>query len=143
MSTVDGIGSSAFSTSGSASVGQLSSDEFFRLIFTELTNQDPLEPNDTNALLEQIANIQSIQSDVDLVDRLGDLVGQNELSAGAGLIGRMISGLDEFSDRVSGVVDSVSRSEKGVTLVLQSGTRVPMSGVDQVLQSGADDGGDS
>lgn len=132
MSTVTGIGAST--QGGATTVGALSSDEFFKLIFTELSNQDPLEPNDTNALLEQIANIRSIQSDVDLVDRLGELVGQNELSSGAGLIGRLVSGLTDTDDRVSGVVHSVSKTEDGVVLNLDGGYRVPMSRVDRVLE---------
>lgn len=136
MSTVEGIGASA--SPSASGVGGLSSDEFLKLIFTELSNQDPLEPNDTGALLEQIANIRSIQSDVDLVDRLGDLVGQNELSAGAGLIGRMVSGLTETARRVTGIVNSVSKTEDGVVLNLDGGSRVPMSSLDRVLEGEAE-----
>lgn len=144
MSTVTGVGASAPSTA--SSVSGLSSDEFFKLIFTELSNQDPLKPNDTNALLQQIANIKSIQSDADLTDRLGELVGQNELSAGAGLIGRLVSGLSESNERVSGMVHSVSKTEDGVVLNLDGGLRVPMSSVDRVLEdpaSGGDGSGQS
>jgi len=136
VSTVEGIGASA--SPSASGVGGLSSDEFLKLIFTELSNQDPLEPNDTGALLEQIANIRSIQSDVDLVDRLGDLVGQNELSAGAGLIGRMVSGLTETARRVTGIVNSVSKTEDGVVLNLDGGSRVPMSSLDRVLEGEAE-----
>lgn len=144
MSTVEGIGASG--PSSATGIGGLSSDEFLKLIFTELGNQDPLEPNDTGALLEQIANIRQIQSDVDLVDRLGALVGQNELSAGAGLIGRLVSGLSETNQRVTGVVHSVSKTEDGVVLNLDGGPRVPMSSVDRVLDADegdpAEDGAD-
>jgi len=142
VNAVDAIGSSA-STQSSA-VSGLSSDEFFQLIFAELSNQDPLEPNDTNALLEQIANIRSIQSDDDLSKRLTDLVGQNELASGAGLIGKLISGISETNQRVSGLVHSVSKTEEGVVLNLAGGTRVSMARVDQVLQDQQDDeSGDS
>lgn len=137
VQSVDAIGSTTSGQSGAMS--GLSSDEFFQLIFTELTSQDPLEPNDTNALLEQIANIRSIQSDDDLASRLTDLVGQNELAAGAGLIGRLISGVGETNTRVSGVVESVSRTESGVVLNLAGGTRVSMGNVDQVIQDQATD----
>ena len=137
VDAVDAIGSSA--SSQSSAVSGLTSDEFFQLIFAELSNQDPLEPNDTNALLEQIANIRSIQSDDDLSKRLTDLVGQNELASGAGLIGKLISGLSESNQRVSGVVQSVSKTVEGVVLNLAGGTRVPMAGVDQVLQDQQDD----
>lgn len=134
MSTIAGVGGSAGTGAASGGISGLSSDEFLKLIFTELGNQDPLQPNDTGALLEQIANIRSIQSDVDLVDRLGELVGQNELAAGAGLIGRVVSGRSEANERVTGAVHSVSRTQSGVVLNLDGGSRVPMSAVDRVLE---------
>lgn len=140
MSTVAGIGASTQGAVGG--MGSLSSDEFFKLIFTEMSNQDPLKPNDTSALLDQIANIRSIESDVDLVDRLGELVGQNELSAGAGLIGRLVSGLSEGNQRVTGLVNSVSRTAEGVVLNLDAGVRVPMRDVDRVLEGDAGDAGE-
>ena len=141
MNTVDGIGASAPRVD--SGINGLSSEEFLQLIFTEMSNQDPLEPNDTSALLDQIANIRSIESDVDLVDKLGELVGQNEMAAGAGLIGRLVSGLSEANERVTGIVNSVSRTEEGVVLNLDGGMRVPMGDVDRVLEGGQDDEADS
>ncbi|VAX41197.1 hypothetical protein MNBD_PLANCTO03-411 [hydrothermal vent metagenome] len=141
MNTVDGIGASTPRVD--SGINGLSSEEFFQLIFAEMSNQDPLKPNDTSALLDQIANIRSIESDVDLVDKLGELVGQNEMAAGAGLIGRLVSGLSEASERVTGIVNSVSRTEEGVVLNLDGGMRVPMGDVDRVLEGGQDDEADS
>lgn len=139
MSTVDGIVASTQSPASSGGVGALSSDEFLKLLFTELSNQDPLQPNDTNALLQQLANIRSIQSDVDMIDRLGEFAGQNELSAGASLIGRLVSGVSEANQRVTGLVQSASRTQDGVVLTIDGGTRVPMASVDRVLEQ--DSGG--
>ena len=143
MNTVAAVGASVPGTA--SSVSGLSSDEFFQLIFTELSNQDPLDPNDTNALLEQIANIRSIESDIDLVDQLGELVGQNELASGAGLIGLLVSGLSEAKERVTGLVNSVSKTDAGVVLSLEGGLRVPMADLDRVLANGGelDEHGDS
>lgn len=145
MNAVESIGSST--SAQPSAVSGLTSDQFFQLIFAELSSQDPLEPNDTNALLEQIANIRSIQSDDDLSSRLTDLIGQNELASGAGLIGKLVSGLSETQQRVSGVVQSVSKTADGVVLSLGGGTRVAMEDVDQVLQDQQDgaagDGGAS
>ena len=41
---------------------ELASEDFIQIIFTELTNQDPLAPNDTSALLDQLNSIRSIES---------------------------------------------------------------------------------
>ena len=42
--------------------GALGSEEFLKIILTELTSQDPLSPNDTSALLDQISTIRSIKT---------------------------------------------------------------------------------
>ena len=57
--------------------GALGSDEFLQIILTELTSQDPLSPNDTSALLDQISTIRSIESDIALGDRLDAIVTEN------------------------------------------------------------------
>jgi flagellar basal-body rod modification protein FlgD len=137
VNAVDAIGASP--PRRDAAVSGLSSDEFFRLIFAELTTQDPLKPSDTGTLLEQVANIRAIQSDEDLSNRLAELAGQNELAAGAGLIGRLVTGVSESDGRVSGLVRSVSRTEAGVVLRLEGGSRVPMRSVDGVVEPDRED----
>lgn len=122
----------ARSSSQSDGMSALTSDDFLKIIFTELGKQDPLQPNDTNALLQQLSTVRSIQSDVDLSTRLGSLVNQSEFSAASTLIGRNVSGLSEENARVAGVVASVSRTSKGAVLKLEDGTRVPMTGLDEV-----------
>ena len=71
----------AFSATDSAIRGEpfsngfnaLSSEDFIKIIFTELANQDPFQPNDSSALLEQLNSIRSIESDTKLIDKLEDL----------------------------------------------------------------------
>lgn len=138
MAAVDAL--SATSTpiaSASNAFGNLDSSEFVKIIFTELANQDPLAPSDSKALLEQISTIRSIQSSIDLTDKLDSLVGQQEWTSAAGLIGKKVSGLSEELMRVEGIVKSVSRTDFGAVLNLESGTRVPVQFVDQVLGAGS------
>jgi flagellar basal-body rod modification protein FlgD len=119
---------SAFSTLGT--------EQFVKIIFAELANQDPLAPSDSKALLQQLSSLRSIQSDTDLSERLGALVGQNELAAAAGLIGKRVSGIAEIGSgagRAEGIVASVLRTKDGAVLMLRSGERIAMSKVDRVL----------
>ena len=132
MSAVDAVGGSG-GVAAPDRFSELSSDEFLDIIFTELANQDPLQPNDSSALLEQLSSIRSIQSDIDLQERLSTLVTQNELSSAAGMIGKFISGLNETNHRVFGLVDSVSRTDQGTVLNLFSGERVSMEKVDEIV----------
>lgn len=138
---MDGIG--ALSSGGTLvserpnGFSELTSEQFVKIIFTELGNQDPLQPNDSKALLEQLSSIRSIQSDLDLSRRLEAIVTQNELSSASGMIGRRVSGLNESNTRVQDVVASVSRTSSGAVLNLRGGDRVALKNVDQILEGGA------
>lgn len=130
----EAIGSSRTTATSGAGTGfsSLSSADFTKLIFEELTNQDPLAPNDTNALIQQIANIRSIQSDLDLSDRLGGLVAQQEFTAASNTIGKLVSGLNDDNARVTDTVRSVVRTPEGTVLALADGSLVSFDRVDLI-----------
>lgn len=140
MSAIDSLTSS--STQGSTGSGRsaystLSSEDFAKIIFTELSKQDPLQPNDTNALLNQISSIRSIQSNMDLSNSLSTLVAQNEFASASSLVGKTIGGLTDGNDRVTGVVRSVSRTFDGSVAELADGSRVSLSRIDEIRQPSA------
>lgn len=75
MSTASSLSSLGSNTSTPASstpsrFSDMSSEDFIKIIFTELSNQDPFQPNDSAALLKQLDSIRSIESDVKLTDQL-------------------------------------------------------------------------
>lgn len=111
----------------------LNTQEFIKIMFTELSNQDPFKPNDSAAMLEQISSIRQIQSDIDMGAKLEALVSQNQLAGATGLIGKLISGVSERNERVIGMVVSVNRTDKGPVLNLEDGSRVPFSNVDELV----------
>src|SRR5438876_2303672 len=112
MSAINALGQSGTSPANTG-FSALTPEDFSKIIFTELSKQDPLQPNDTNALLQQISSVRAIQSDMDLTSKLSSLVNQNEFASAATLIGRTVSGVDENSDRVSGKDKSLSRTQDG------------------------------
>jgi flagellar basal-body rod modification protein FlgD len=122
----------AVSTSTDA-FSSLKSDDFVRIIFTELANQDPLAPNETSDLLDQISTLRQIESDQDFTKTLDSLVKQNELTAASTLIGKLATGLNASANRVVGFVDSISVSEEGTTLNLSTGERLPFNNVDEII----------
>ncbi len=132
---MDPIASSAPAvTAAPSAFASLRSEDFVRLMFTELSRQDPLAPNDSAALMEQLANIRSIQADTELESRLESLIGQGEFAAASQMIGKVVSGLDETGARVVDFVASVSRTPAGPVLNLDSGARVPLSQTDEVFE---------
>ena len=112
---------------------ELSSEDFIRIIFTELSNQDPFEPNDSSALLEQLNSIRSIESDLQLQDRLENLVTQNQLASAGSLVGTFVSGLTADLARADGLVIGISRNGEQVNLDLDNGYQIPMNQLETVL----------
>ena len=112
---------------------KMSSEDFIKIIFTELSNQDPFQPNDSAALLEQLDSIRSIEADLKLTEQLQSLVFENQLASASGMIGKFIGGLANDNQRVAGFVVSVIRQGDQVNLELDNGWVVPIGGVETVI----------
>ena len=81
---------------------------FMKLLVTEMSNQDPLDPMNNQEILQQISQIRSIEASDRLTTTLDSvLLGQNVATAGS-MLGRTITGLDDGGAEVSGPVDRVS-----------------------------------
>ena len=106
-----GVASQANAAESANGFANLDSNEFMQIILSELSNQDPLAPNDTAAILEQLSSIRSIESQVQLEDKLNSLVTQNGISSSAAMIGKFVRGLDSNNNAVSGIVESLSIQE--------------------------------
>ncbi|MGB0360816.1 MAG: flagellar hook assembly protein FlgD [Endozoicomonas sp.] len=81
---------SASSASGSLQVNQ---DQFLQLFITQLKNQDPSAPMDTNQMLSQLSQISSVESLNSIDDRIGGLTSslqQSQMLGAAQLMGEDI-----------------------------------------------------
>ena len=136
MSQISGFNSTlptGGTTTKADAFSSLSSEQFVKIIFAELSKQDPLKPNDSNQLVQQLANIRSIQSDIDMQARLKELVGQNQLSTAGNLLGTYVRGTSVDFKSVAGVVKSIGQTKEGPVLTLSDGSKVKFSGVTDVL----------
>ena len=122
--------SSAASASGS--FGELSTDEFVKILVTELSNQDPFEPNDSAQVLEQLSSLRNIESQMSLQEQLESLVSQNQIAQASGMIGKVVQGLDLNNNRLVGVVTSVRVSDGQAILELDTGQTLSMDRVEQI-----------
>lgn len=136
MSTFGVVSADPAITQADQGFGALDSDEFTQIILTELANQDPLEPNDTGALLEQLSTIRSIESDTQLNDTLSSLVDRSDFSAAASLIGSQVTTTDAGATLRE--VISVTQNGDGVSVTLDDGAFVPMSSVISVFGPNSD-----
>lgn len=139
MATVDALNGSATRAGSTKASGYsaMTADDFTKIIFEELSRQDPSNPTDTNALLQQLSMIRGIQSDLDLSTNLKSLVNQNEMASASGLIGMNVSGVSTENARITDLVKSVSKTSDGTVLNMQGGARIRMSNVDTINLAGA------
>lgn len=132
MSSVSGVGAGSAASSTPNAYESLTSDEFLRIMFAELTRQDPSKPAESKDLLEQIGIIRSIESDLSLTRRLEDITRQNEVASAGSLVGQFVEGTTDSGVRGRGFVDSVSVTREGISLNLSSGHTVPLSRIERV-----------
>lgn len=106
-STSQATSSAANSLQGDG-LNDIDMSQFLKLMITELQNQDPLNPTDNAALLQQIGQLRSIGANDQLVTTLSSFANTQELTTASSLIGKKVSGLDVKGDSVNGEVSSVS-----------------------------------
>jgi flagellar basal-body rod modification protein FlgD len=98
----------------------IDSDAFMQLLVAQLRYQDPMEAMDQNAFMQQIATMTSAQQQMELNDNLNTLVQNDATIKAFELIGRGVTALIG-SEKVDGVVESVTIAEGGPILNLADG----------------------
>jgi flagellar basal-body rod modification protein FlgD len=107
----------------------LKSEDFIKMMITQLQNQDPLDPAKNDQLLAQMSQIGQLQASTDLQSSLKNLVLQNNVGAASSLIGKSVVGLDEKGASVKGIVNSVRVEDGAVALELDNGKRLALDHV--------------
>lgn len=121
-SGASGTSSDTTSSSANQGIAGLTPDNFLQMLITELQNQDPMNPTDSNQILQQISEIRNIQSTTDLTTSLNSVALGQSLSTASSLIGKQVQGLAADGTQISGAVDSVSVSNNVAELNIGSQT---------------------
>src|SRR4028118_709228 len=103
--TTSGVGAAGGLAGGNPAVGakkncELKTEDFIKMMITQLQNQDPMEPAKNQELLAQMSQIGQLQSATTLQESLQGMVVQNQIGSAAGLIGKSVEGLDANDDPV-------------------------------------------
>jgi flagellar basal-body rod modification protein FlgD len=109
-----------------SSMSQMKSEDFFKLLISELRNQDPLQPAKTADMISEVSQIRSIELSGNLTAALAQLTAQQRNVGAAGLLGKYVSGTVTDSDgqpqETAGVVTGVRFADDGgVVLELDTG----------------------
>lgn len=115
----------------------LNTEDFIKMMITQLQNQDPLEPAKNQELLAQMSQIGQLQSQTLLQESIQGMVLQQNLGAAGNLIGKMVQGQDEHGEEISGLVGSVRVEKNEVFLELDNGKRLSLAKVTEIASAPA------
>ncbi len=105
--TVSGVGSSSSSSSSTIDRTTIANnfDTFLQLLTTQLKNQNPLDPLDTNQFTQQLVQFSSVEQQLKTNDYLAALVGSNTNAVQTGAvnyIGKTVTASGTRSELVNG-----------------------------------------
>src|SRR5690606_11747188 len=110
----------------------LKSEDFIKMMITQLQHQDPMEPAKNQELLAQMSQIGQLQASTKTQEVLESLAAQTQIGAAGNLIGKMVRGLDAKNEPVSGLVTGVRVKDKKVYLELDNGHSLALSNVTDI-----------
>jgi flagellar basal-body rod modification protein FlgD len=112
-------------------------NNFLTLLTTQLKNQDPLNPTDTNQFTEQITQMTGVQEQLLSNTLLQQLVSeQTGIDAGANMIGKVITapGATPSAPDITGVV-TAAQNVGGQTMLTVGTNQVALSSVTGIAQN--------
>lgn len=109
--TANSASSSQTSTANAASINN---DDFMQLLLAQLKNQDPMKPMDSNEMMGQIAQLNSLNTLMEIQSSLEDLNRSQSMNLAANMIGKTIKaviGSGEDTTIVTGIVSSMTMED--------------------------------
>ena len=112
--------SSALDEESSKKGSYMQMEDFLQLLTSQISNQDPLEPMKDTEFISQMANIASLEQMQQFTRGFESFADSQKDMVAQAYLGRIVS-ISEEGSEVSGLVDSVEKSEDGTISVLVSG----------------------
>ena len=133
ISALTGVSNETAETSIADSVGS-TQDMFLQLLVAQVRYQDPLEPMNNNEYMAQTAQFTMVEQITKLAEQQTELLAFQRAILAAGMVGKNVSGYDEFAGQpVAGVVDAVEYNYGAPQLVIGS-QRI---GLDEITTTGS------
>lgn len=106
-------------------------DQFLKLLIAQLKSQDPLEPVNNQEFMSQLAQFSTLEGIEKLNANFADMLALQQITQGAGLIGRIVTYSNTnagSTSTVQGRVDGFAISSGRLQLQVE-GTSVPIGQV--------------
>ena len=131
---VNAVANSGFSGAVSAAQDRanVSRDDFMKILVTELSSQDPLEPMDNSQFLDQLIGLQTLDQSAAMTDGLRTFQNFMEMSYGSSLVGKNVKALGNDGELVEGNVSKVVVEDSSASVVVDN-KKIPVSAVREIL----------
>ena len=107
-------------------------DMFMKLLVAQLKNQNPMQPTDSSAYMQQMAVFAQVEKLGQLLDsQKASQATQQRLSAEA-LVGMQVTGSDSDANQITGTVTSVQLDGTSPVLTLADGSTLDLSTITKV-----------
>ncbi len=127
------------------SLGSLDADMFLQLMVAQLRYQNPMEPTDTSAMMQQTAQFTMVETLKAMADTQQQLMNMSQLSTALSMVGKQVEAIGFDGLRTDGLVTGIRFSVDGAVLEMDGGGDVPLVNVMSVNTPPApptDQGGD-
>ena len=112
----------------------VSRDDFMKILVTELSSQDPLEPMDNSQFLDQLIGLQTLDQSAAMTDGLRTFQNFMQMSYGSNLVGKTVKALTDDGSLIEGTVNKVVM-ENGSASVVVGNEKIPVNAVREILAS--------
>ena len=113
---------------------EMDGEMFMSLLVTQLRNQDPSSPMDTNQMITQTTQLATMEKLTSMADTSTESFSLQMRNTAATLIGQKVSYLDPDGATVTGLADSVTFAG-GVPQVTVNGVSVALDAISGILSS--------
>jgi len=120
---------SAASSNTNLQASSISQQDFFRLLVTQLSFQDPLKPIDNEAFIAQIAQFTSLEQTRQINDNISSLLSLQSSNQAIGLIGRTVEVATAGGGSAVGRVTTLSFVQGQPFLTVQTSTGQFLNGI--------------
>ena len=134
--TIQDVGSYVSTNYALPDVGEgqtLDSDDFLTLLITQMQNQDPLEPTDSDQYITQMAQLTSCEQMSKLAEQFQVNAGLQLLSTASSLIGKEVTYTDSVTEEdVTGIVDGVRLNDDNEYVLTIDGEEISLNDVTNI-----------
>lgn len=109
--------------------GKVSHNDFLKLLTTQLTTQDPLNPMQDIDFTAQLAQLQALDEQMAMTKSMTAMRLDTQLQAGSNMIGKYVSGTDKNGTAAAGLVSRVLQKDGSVYLELANKQQVEVASV--------------